>query len=148
MNKGNTIAKSCRVLLQDAYQGGAGTHEFDRQHVAVPLQFAWAPKEARPQQPNIPAGGEDRIDLGVIAKGAKGVGDFFPRFYWTPRRHEHSVPKGCKVRYFVSAVADNCASSEAQILEVSWDGQWDDDPRAMGSHLRVVEVNTRCGTDE
>ena len=47
-----------------------------------------------------------------------------------------------KIRVEVIAIADN-GFSKPLLLEIAWDGNWNDDAAEMGRHLVVKEVNRK-----
>ncbi len=141
-NAGKVAGRSCRVILRDIQKRVAGGSDFVREPVPIPLQFTWSPSEIPPLQRDIPSRADETIDLGFVAKqDQKG---FCPQFYVTPAGHDYNVPAQGTARYFVNVVADNCDARLSRVFEVSWDGQWDDNPDAMRKHLVVSDVSDRA----
>jgi hypothetical protein len=83
--------------------------------------------------------GPDRFcNLGYLVKGEK--------FYLTPYVYPNDFPDTLgpnqKMMIETKVIADN-AQSQPIIIEVSWDGGWEEDTMKMANHLVVKEVKKK-----
>ena len=138
-NRGRSIARNCRVMLR----GMERRHAEERtspQCVPFALQFTWSPSEMPPLQRNIGGGPGETFDLGFVEKAGEEASRFCPQFYVTPAGHDYTVAGGVLARYFLDIDADNYVSP-MYLVEVVWDGHWDDEPEKMHSHLNVARIS-------
>jgi len=74
-------------------------------------------------------------DLGVLGKDADA---FRPLPYFAPAYFNGDVAKDQSILYVVEVEAENFVPTDPVFIEVSWDGQWSEDPEEMRKHLRVI----------
>lgn len=123
-------APNCQVLLQ-----AVQTREPDGQYhdlpLPVPLQFMWclSVPETYTMRRNY------GVDVGFICKNE--LSQIKTTFYRTPNNFQGIVTPGSSVRYYIEIVADNYASHNPYVCEISWDGQWSDKPDEMCRHVNV-----------
>ena len=134
-----SIARNCRVMLRGMQRKHAD-EPASPQCVPIALQFTWSPSEMPPLQRNIGRGRGETFDLGFVENAGQDGNRFRPQFYVTPAGHDYSVPGGVLARYSLDIEADNCASP-TYLVEVLFDGHWDDDPEKMRDHLKVARIS-------
>jgi len=125
-------AQNVRVLLTKIE-----TKRADGIPVAVhdrPLQLAWDPRSATSQFPSISGKGEMYCCLGFLGEGLGGFRlDTYLAYEQFPKGH--IKPEDTPLRVSLEATADNCKSSPPLILEIHWDGKWEDGK--MDNHFVV-----------
>lgn len=92
----------------------------------VPLQYVWSPSEFSPALQSVKI--EEVLDFGFIRKNEV---KFFPALYHISGNFRGFVLPNESVRYSLQIVADNYVSSNYYIFEVSWNGEWSDNPNDM-----------------
>lgn len=133
-NTKRRTAKNVRVLLTKIEKKRA-----DDDFVPAysrPLQLVWPPRKIAEQFQSIPGHEKMPCSLGVLGEGLNGFrlstylsGENFP---------EGFVGPGDVVRVTLKAMADNCESSSPLLLEIVWDGEWEDG--GMENHFVVKPV--------
>jgi hypothetical protein len=126
--------RDCRVLLVGIDRRGPDGR-FHSVEFPVPLQFIWAPEKA--EEIYVRVTKRRVFDFGRIIKDR---GFFEPRLMTYPISFNGHVRSGEAVRYHLEIDAATYVSTHAKIVEVAWDGHWDDAPEAMEKHLRITEI--------
>jgi len=125
-------ANNVRVLLTKIFQPTEDGRLVDRSF-SGPLQLTWQFPQFHAQYSFI--GTDDISDLGCIIKGDR----FVITPYITPNNFTGFVSPNQRIKLEVVAVADN-GQSDPILIEITWDGAWNDDNEEMGRHLVVKEV--------
>ena len=126
-------ARNCRVLLRAASRRGPdGRYDKPIQLYSV-LQFMWSFPSFTPLTPMVVR--NQPADLGVLGKDADA---FRPLPYFAPAYFNGDVAKDQSILYEVEVEAENFVPTDPVFIEVSWDGQWSEDPEEMRKHLRVI----------
>lgn len=133
INAKRRSAKSVRVLLtkiEEKRADGDFVPTYSR-----PLQLVWPPRNIAEQFQSISGHDQVPCSLGTLGEGWKGFrlstylsGEDFPEGFVEPK---------VVVRVTLKAMADNCESSSPLILEIVWDGKWEDN---MENHFVVKSV--------
>lgn len=128
-----TQAVNVRVLITALLMPAAdGT--LIEQPLAGPLQLMW--RHAQYHPPYSLVGPDDFCDLGFIKKDQ--VFRLTPLV--APNNFRGQLEANQGMRIVVRAVADNAESNDL-LIDIRWDGLWDDDQIRMSSHLTVKEVS-------
>lgn len=120
MRKGQVL-NNCRVMLSGVKRKGPDG-KFHDHFFPVPRQFIWAPSESTPSYINISS--EQTLDFGFLFKDQK---KFKLSLHEQGGNLNSDVIKDESVRYLIEIVADNYKSDSPFVVEVSWDGGWDDE---------------------
>lgn len=136
VNKRSTVvATNCRVLLKKLWRR-VPNGEFQEVHLAVPLTFVWAPAEITP--PYIRIKKDHVLDFGLVIEGQD---HFSPRLISITNNFGGFVHANEVVRFGLEIVSDNFVSASLQVIEVAWNGQWNDNLDVMAQNLQIQEVH-------
>ena len=124
-------AENCRVMLVGVSRRDP-SGVFQPLPMSVPSQFTWAPSEVMP--PTVTVLREQVVDFGYVAENSNR---FIPRVYWMSNNFQGYVGPNEAMRFQVRIEAVNF-SSPIYVVEVSWDGQWSDNPATMRHHLPPI----------
>lgn len=98
------------------------------------LSYIWSPAEWAQALQTVAY--EEVLDFGRISEG-----DFFrPTVYITSANFKGFVTKDEAVRFSLQIVADNYVSSNTQVFQVSWNGNWDNNANEMAKNLIISEI--------
>ena len=138
VNKRRWIAPSnCQVLLRALSKRNAAG-DFVPVPLTIPFQHVWSPKEFSPIYVSVE---DERVfDFGILVKENDR---FHPVHYIQHNDFEGDIKANEAVRYSLQIVSDRFVSETYQVFEVTWDGQWDDNPTEMGRHLVIKEIKER-----
>jgi hypothetical protein len=126
-------ATNCRVLLRQMWRRGQD-NTFQEVSLPFPLLMYWSPSEIT--EPFLSVRHEQLVDLGFLQEGKP----FLPYARLYPNTFDGGVWAGQTVRYGFEIVSDNFDSHGLQVFEVSWNGQWSQDPNQMAQNLQIREV--------
>jgi hypothetical protein len=133
-----TTPKNCRVLLRSLAQRGPD-NVYEQIPLTVPLQYVWSPSQITPSSVDIPH--EQYFDFGCIAEHP-----VFPPRHFRPMLYSYTndfrgyLQANQSIRYSLQIQADNFASENYQVFEVSWDGEWNSDITVMRVHIKIREI--------
>ncbi len=127
-------ATNVRIVITDQLMP-ASDGKLVRQPLGGPLQLSWRHGELHPIYSTV--GPDDICDLGFVKKGQ----NFRLTPLITPNNFHAALEPNQKMRLMLKALADN-NESPTFIVDISWDGKWDDDQTRMASHLVVKESRT------
>ncbi|MBN1663809.1 MAG: hypothetical protein JW943_09435 [Deltaproteobacteria bacterium] len=127
------VSRNCRVILKQIFKKGPDG-EYHPVSYVVPLQFTWSPSEFTPIVTTINK--EQVLDFGCI-----GEGDAFfkPTLYSYSNNFKGYLHAQESIRYCLEIISDNYVSKSPTIVEVSWNGQWNDNLDIMEQNL-VIKV--------
>jgi hypothetical protein len=112
--------------------------------IPVQLQWAyslrWPPREFQASLPTIWKDDDYYCDLAFVDKVIKGEKRVCVPSYEYPPNFPGHVSPGSAIRLHLRASAENCRSRSTLAIEISWDGDWDDDAERMQKHLVIAEV--------
>jgi hypothetical protein len=103
--------------------------------VPYPLTLSWPPSEFTHMSMTIRR--DHLVDFGFLEEN----GSCFiigARAY--PISFNDHLRARATMRYGLEVVSDHFVSPHLQIFEVSWDGQWNDDPDEMLKHLQIHKI--------
>jgi len=130
-------AKNVRVNLTKILKPGEdGT--FVEQVLSGPLQLTWRFPRNRSQYATV--GPDESCTFARLIRGWS----FELSTYVIPNNFVGFLNAGERMRIEVIAGAEN-AESNALCLEISWDGNWSEEPEQMQNYLVVREVNLKGG---
>lgn len=133
-NRRRAVAKSVQVLVQGLsrrIRGGA----FVADKVVYPLPLVWTPAEMRQSSRDV--FGTSTCDFGFLDLMSPG---FELATQLRPNNFRGSVSVGDSVRFEVIAAGENVYFTKPLVLQVSWDGNWVDEP--IGDHLVIEQVES------
>ena len=146
--KGRGPLLNCRVLVESiTEQNEIGL--WQQVPLAVPLQLTWAPMQSTPALASITS--EQVVDFGYLINQLNLHNSprwFQPAFYGIPADFRGRVAAGKAMRYQLRVEADNLGHAEYYVIEVNWDGHWEEDANAMLNHLVVRRLARVKGRDD
>ena len=127
-------AKNCQVVLKGIHRKGPDG-DFHPYPLVVPIQYVWSPAEWASIHQNI---SQDAIlDFGYVTEGGNL---FIPSLYVMPNNFMGLIGPKMSVRYTLQIVADNYTANNKYTYEVSWDGNFSDNPDIMARSLIIKEI--------
>ena len=137
-NKRRTTARRVRVRVIKL-EKRTEDRTFLEVPLIIPVQLQWAYSFTLSQDrfPTIYRGDQYFCDLGFLDKDADR---FWVTVYENPTNFQGYVSAGESLRVHLRASGENFRSKPPTVVEISWDGKWDDDPHAMTRHLVVRQV--------
>lgn len=106
--------------------------------LTVPLTFIWAPSEITP--PYVTLVKEHILDFGIVIEAED---NFRPLLLSYTNNFQGFVRANEVVRFGLEIVSDNFVSSQLQVFEVAWNGNWSDNLDTMAENLQIQEVNSQ-----
>ncbi len=134
-NRKWSLAKGVQIMINAIWRKAAdGT--FMPETLAAELQLTWSFPQFNPVTPRI----RDRriCDLGYLKQGDS---HFKPSLYIYPNNFRGFVGAGDSVRLSIGVKAENFTSKKKLVVEISWDGVWDENLEQMERHLVVKEIH-------
>ena len=132
-------ARNVRVLLRAIHRMGPDGR-FMPVPLSVPLQFVWSNSEITP--PAVDIQDEQYFDLGCIVNPPSGSSQqFLPAFYITSNNFRGNLQANECLRYSLQIQAEHFASERFSVIEVAWDGKWNENPEVMREHLRISAIH-------
>jgi hypothetical protein len=129
----SAIAMNCQVQLKKMWRR-LPNGEFGEVRLPYPLVMSWPPSEMSPMSVTLRR--DQLVDFGFLEQGRH----FMPSARMYPNNFDGVVRARDTMRYAFEIVSDNFVSPDFQTFEVTWDGQWSDNPEKMATHLRISEV--------
>ena len=134
-NKNRSITPNdSQVLLKRISKKGPDGIFYDVP-LAYPLPFYWTPDVTRPEF--ITIRNEEVFDFGRIDKNGS---HFIPCTRFIPNNFRGYLAPNESMQYHLQIVSDKYISSKLQVFEVSWDGNWSDNPEEMKRYLIIKEI--------
>ncbi len=128
------LARNCQVRLVGISQRGPDNN-FRPVPNPVPPTFVWSPAGFFPIATNISK--EQIFDFGRVAEGGK---EFEPVLHFYPNNFQGRIIASQAIRYTLEVVGDNVSNVAPLVLEVAWNGQWNDNLDVMALNLTIEEV--------
>ncbi len=128
-------AKNVVVFLIQIDRPGPGDG-WTRSFESGPIPLVWQYSAYYVGQSNI--GRERHCDLGFIGESQ----DFVITTQFSPEGLDPKLKSRQRMRVHVVAVADN-AKSQPLVLELAWDGVWNDGSDEMAKHFSIKPVSLR-----
>lgn len=126
-------ARNCHVMLVGLKKKGPDG-QFHPVHLSVPLQFIWAPAGFTPIRPTVTE--EQVLDFIAVMESGEPKA-CIPQLYVTTNDFEGYIYPNTSYRYYLQIRADDFVSHGPTVVEVSWDGEWDENLDEMEQHLRI-----------
>jgi hypothetical protein len=137
VNNRKPLAKNVSVKLVSISKPAA-TSEFPNGTLANPLRLNWAAERLDRSVADIAGEDSETLNLGYINTEEPRFKLDINKDPW-PANFQGFIRANERMRVELVAVAEN-ARSEPLRLEISWDGEWRDDPDRMRRHLIIRKV--------
>lgn len=129
----SAIAMNCQVHLKRLWRR-MPNGEYREIQLPHPLVMSWPPSEYTPM--SITMRRENRVDFGSLQSGKC----FRPGVRVYPSNFDGVVKAGGAMRYGLEIVSDHFVSSNLQLFDVAWKGEWNEDDEKMLKNLQIREV--------
>jgi hypothetical protein len=127
-------AKNVRILVT-RIEKRLPDGSFHPEPLPIPLQLTWAHPQFHELFPTI--SDTDTCDLGYLAEDERR---FKLSLYVVPNSFSGYVRPNESLRVSISAVAHNFVSKTPLVLEISWDGAWNEYMDTLSRHLVVKQL--------
>ena len=129
-------ASNTQVRLTKVFKKGPDV-SWQERHFSGPVQVLWRWPDQIPQYATI--GADQHATFARLLKGADAVELCL---YFTPNNLETRISAHEPTRLHFIAVSDS-AESEEFVIEVAWDGQWEEGRSEMEAHMTIKESTSR-----
>lgn len=127
-------ASNVRVLLTGVQKKGRD-NSWQEEKFSGPVQVCWRWPDQTPQFATI--GPDEHSTFARIVEDSKAIE---LRLYWYPNNLRPTIPPHDRTRLHFKAVSDT-TESKSLILEIEWDGQFEQGTIEMEKHMVVHEVH-------
>lgn len=138
-NRRRAVAKSVQVLLQ-AMSRRISNGTFVPDKIVFPLPLVWTPAKVEGASRDV--FGASTCDFGFLEVMA---GAFEIAAQYRPNNFRGRVAAGESVRFEIIASGENVYFTKPLVLQVSWDGNWIDEP--IEEHLVIKRVGSLTSKD-
>lgn len=125
---------NCRVSIR-ALEKRMPDGQFKPIPMSVPLDLRWAPAEAN--EPVVTITSERILDLGHLIQAEK---QFRPAVRVLSHNFKGIVKAGESIRFGLWVDATNYSSASLTFFEVTWNGEFSEDPETFAQYLVVKKV--------
>lgn len=139
-NRRRAVAKSVQVLLQ-AMSRRIPDGTFVPDKIVYPLPLVWTPAKMEGSSRDV--FGASTCDFGFMDVMAPA---FEIASQYQPNNFKGRVAAGESVRFEIIAAGENVYFTKPLVLQVSWDGNWVDEPIEEHLVIRQVESLTSGGS--
>ena len=133
-------AKNCQVYLRALYRPN-GKDGWEAEPLSGRLPFRWGLSRFMPERITVTSQGWE-VAFGSISKPDKAPSPtpFEPTLLTRTFNFEHRVQAGQRAIFKLQPFAENGREETFQYFEVSWDGEWTEDPIEIKRHVQIREV--------